>query len=200
MPELLWLADGEFRTPLPLPPAFAQWRAQGGAELSFAPDDEFAALVGALPQLALIALDFPQAGDGRPYSLAALLRHTHGWRGELRAAGAVQIDQLHWLRRVGFDSVATPASWRSGAAQRAIATVLARFSDAYQAALDQPLPVYRRHRRPAAGEALKPPLPCVATAAARAFLFDRVRRDGAALPTPPRSPAAAEEGGRAAAG
>jgi uncharacterized protein (DUF934 family) len=172
MPELLWLAEGLFGAPQPLPPALAQWRAQGGADLLFAPDDDFALLVAALPRLATIALDFPKAGDGRPYSLVALLRGRHGWRGELRAAGAVQIDQLHFMRRVGFDSVAAPAAWRSAAAQRAITAALTSFSDAYQAAADQPLPAWRRHRRPAASEQPLTPLPSVAPAAPRAFLFD----------------------------
>jgi len=52
----------------------------------------------------LIVLDFPKFTDGRAYSQARLLRERLGYRGELRAAGAVFLDQLPFLLRCGFDS------------------------------------------------------------------------------------------------
>ena len=98
----------------------------------------------------LIALDFPKLGDGRAYSLATLLRTRFQYRGELRAIGEVPIDQLHFMRRVGFDSAQLRAEWSTSAQLPVIERALAAFSDAYQGAVDQPQPAYRRHLRPAA--------------------------------------------------
>jgi uncharacterized protein (DUF934 family) len=55
----------------------------------------------------LILLDFPKFTDGRAYTQARLLRERLGYRGELRASGAVFIDQLPFLLRCGFDSFAS---------------------------------------------------------------------------------------------
>jgi uncharacterized protein (DUF934 family) len=52
----------------------------------------------------LIVLDFPKFTDGRAYSQARLLRERLGYQGELRAVGAVFLDQLPFLLRCGFDS------------------------------------------------------------------------------------------------
>ena len=63
--------------------------------------DEFAQH---LPRLALVAIEFPGPGDGRGYSLARLLRERSGFKGEVRAVGAVKRDQVFFMSRVGFDS------------------------------------------------------------------------------------------------
>ena len=55
----------------------------------------------------LIILDFPKFTDGRAYTQARLLRERLGYTGELRASGAVFIDQLPFLLRCGFDSFAS---------------------------------------------------------------------------------------------
>ena len=55
----------------------------------------------------LIMLDFPKFTDGRAYTQARLLRERLGYTGELRASGAVYIDQLPFLLRCGFDSFAS---------------------------------------------------------------------------------------------
>ena len=52
----------------------------------------------------LVVLDFPKFTDGRAYSQARLLRERLGYQGELRATGAVFLDQLPFLLRCGFDS------------------------------------------------------------------------------------------------
>ncbi|MFN2332371.1 MAG: DUF934 domain-containing protein [Halomonas sp.] len=57
-----------------------------------------------LPQLDLVALEFPRFTDGRPYSHARLLRTRLGYRGELRAVGDVRRDQIDFMRRCGFDT------------------------------------------------------------------------------------------------
>ena len=62
------------------------------------------ALVPYLDRLATIALVFPTFRDGRAYSQARLLRERLGYQGELRATGAVFLDQLPFLLRCGFSS------------------------------------------------------------------------------------------------
>jgi uncharacterized protein (DUF934 family) len=68
------------------------------------PGDDLAGLEDFLPRLSLIVLDFPRYGDGRPYSLARLLRERHDYRGELRASGDVLRDQIAFMRRAGIDA------------------------------------------------------------------------------------------------
>ena len=55
----------------------------------------------------LVVLQFPKFTDGRAYTQARLLRERLGYTGELRASGAVFIDQLPFLLRCGFDSFAS---------------------------------------------------------------------------------------------
>ena len=96
-----------------------------------------------LARFAVIGVNFPKFTDGRGYSTARLLRERYGYRGELRAIGDVQHDQLFLLKRCGFDAFAVRAD-------KDIRTALAGlddFSETYQAAVDQPLPLFRR--RPA---------------------------------------------------
>jgi uncharacterized protein (DUF934 family) len=57
-----------------------------------------------LPQLALVAINFPSFGDGRGFSTARILRERYGYSGELRAAGYVIRDQVTYLKRCGFDA------------------------------------------------------------------------------------------------
>jgi uncharacterized protein (DUF934 family) len=64
-----------------------------------------------------------------------------GWQGELRAVGDVLRDQLFYLSRVGFNSFAIR---EDRSAHDALAS-LDDFSERYQGAVDQPLPLFRRH-------------------------------------------------------
>ena len=104
------------------------------------PADDPAGLVADFGRLALIAIRFPQFTDGRGYSIARLLRERHGWRGELRAIGDVQRDQLGFLARVGFDAFALKAGQDIDAALAAFGD----FSESYQAAVDRAQPLFRR--------------------------------------------------------
>lgn len=54
--------------------------------------------------LGLIAVRFASFGDGRPFSIARLLRERLGFAGELRAVGQVQRDQLAFMERCGFNA------------------------------------------------------------------------------------------------
>jgi uncharacterized protein (DUF934 family) len=58
-------------------------------------------------RLALIAIGFPAAGDGRGFSLARELR-LRGFTGELRACGPLIADQYAFARACGLDAVEIP--------------------------------------------------------------------------------------------
>ncbi|HYF57662.1 MAG TPA: DUF934 domain-containing protein [Burkholderiaceae bacterium] len=126
----------------------AQWRADADAwtrraariGVLLGPADDPASIAGDLGRLALVAVAFPSFVDGRGYSIARLLRERHGWRGELRAVGDVARDQLFLLARCGFDAFAL----RDGEDVAACTAAFADFGVRYQAAADEPLPLFRR--------------------------------------------------------
>src|ERR1700756_5291795 len=72
--------------------------------LTLANTEDVLQLGSRLDGVNLVVLDFPKFTDGRAYSQARLLRERLGYRGELRATGAVFLDQLPFLLRCGFDS------------------------------------------------------------------------------------------------
>ena len=93
-----------------------------------------------LINLPLIAVEFAQFVDGRGYSIGRLLRERYGFKGELRAIGDVLRDQLSALSRCGFNSFAL----KEGKSLEDALKAFDDFSDAYQNAVDQPTPYYRR--------------------------------------------------------
>lgn len=97
-------------------------------------------------RFAVIAINFPKFIDGRGYSVGRLLRERYGYRNELRAIGDVLRDQLFFLKRCGFDAYKLRADRDM---QDALAS-LRDFSDPYQAAVDEPRPLFRRATRYAA--------------------------------------------------
>ena len=126
----------------------ARWQAEREALLTrgapvgvvLAPGDAVEEIAADLPHLACVALYFPGPGEGRPYSAARLLRGRYGYRGEIRAVGEVLIDQVHFLKRSGFDVLALRADQDVPAALAALGT----FSVHYQPGADEPLPLFRR--------------------------------------------------------
>jgi uncharacterized protein (DUF934 family) len=107
-----------------------RWRQWPGAlGVRLAPQDAPEDLAGELPRLELVAVEFPNTGDGRGYSIARLLRETYGFAGELRAVGAgVRQDQVFLMSRCGFDSLELAPGEDLGAARHA----LQRYDVAYQ--------------------------------------------------------------------
>jgi uncharacterized protein (DUF934 family) len=140
----------------PIPPSgdvivsLAQWAAHDAAasersgQLGLVlQSDELPEQIPNLERLPLIAIDFPKFGDGRGYTSARLLRQRFGYKGELRAVGDVLRDQLFYMARCGIDSFALKAG-------KDIEGALAAFDDfsvAYQAAADDPRPLFRRVSR-----------------------------------------------------
>lgn len=107
------------------------WLETGADPAAIAPD---------LARLDVIAVRFASFTDGRGYSIARLLRERHGYRAELRAIGDVLRDQLYYLSRCGFDAFALRADQDP---QRAL-SAFDDLSEAYQASVEQPRPLFRR--------------------------------------------------------
>jgi uncharacterized protein (DUF934 family) len=141
------LADGDR-----LPPvggvivSLARFRSEGDAlsegerplGVRLPPEEPVENLAGDLPQLALVALEFPKFRDGRALTAATLLRERFGYKGEIRAVGDVLREQAHVMVRCGFDAFepaddSTPESFRRSAF---------RFHHVYQAAADDRPPAF----------------------------------------------------------
>jgi uncharacterized protein (DUF934 family) len=106
----------------------AQLRERDNVGVWLAPADDPALLAQDVAALPVIAVDFPKFADGRGYSSARLLRERFGFKGELRAVGDVQRDQLYYLQQVGFDAFVLREDKDAQDALRS----LRDFSDGYQ--------------------------------------------------------------------
>jgi uncharacterized protein (DUF934 family) len=102
------------------------WRGRLGVRL--APADRVETLAADLTRLALVAVEFPSPSEGRGYTQASLLRSRYGFRGELRAVGAVKRDQVFFMSRCGIDSFELAAGEDLNAAKAS----LGKFTIAYQ--------------------------------------------------------------------
>ena len=102
--------------------------------------EDVEAIAGDLEHFVVIGLNFPKFTDGRAYSTARLLRERYAYRGEIRAIGDVLQDQLFYMKRCGIDAFAL----REGKDIEAALSGLRVFSETYQAAVDQPQPLFRR--------------------------------------------------------
>lgn len=101
-------------------------------------DEQVEDLAYDLPQLALVALEFPKFRDGRAFSSAMLLRERYGYTGEVRAVGEVLKEQYNYMIRCGFDAfepseAATPEDFERAARL---------FRHVYQAAADDRPPAF----------------------------------------------------------
>ncbi len=106
--------------------------------------DDPASLVDMLDGLTTIAVRFPAFGDGRGYSIGRLLRERYGYRGELRAIGAVARDHLYFMAQCGFDAF----ELRAGEDPKEALAAFDDFSDGYQATVARPQPLFRRRQAP----------------------------------------------------
>jgi len=104
--------------------------------------DDPGALADSLDRLRVVAVRFPAFGDGRGYSIGRLLRERYGYRGELRAVGEVARDHLYLMAQCGFDAF----ELRAGEDPHAALAAFGDFSEAYQATVARPRPLFRRRR------------------------------------------------------
>ncbi len=159
--RLDWTADGSLPTvpaagdiivPLQLWQAMSSEllaRNTGRLGLWLDSSEDPALVADSLEAFSLIAVNFPQFTDGRGYSTARLLRERYGWKGELRAIGDIQRDQLFYLLRCGFDAfllndgLDVPQEDLLRSAQGAL-SAFNDFSEAYQTSVERPQPLFRR--------------------------------------------------------
>lgn len=141
-----WVRDGDDAPPgaalLVMPEDLEARRAAGRrCGLLLATAAEVPALT-VLAEVPLVGIEFTDSHDGRGFSLARLLRRA-GYRGDLRALGAVARDQVFYLARCGFTSFEV-AHDADGADLRA---GLDDFSLVYQPAADERTPIPRLRSR-----------------------------------------------------
>lgn len=144
-PAAQTVAPGQWLVP------FNVWLAQrdslsaraGEIGIWLSPADDLNAVAAEFGAWPLVAIDFPKFTDGRGYSIAWRLRNHHKYTGELRAIGNVLVDQLFFMLRVGFDSLALDPKIAPATAQ----SHLTPFPDTYQGSTDNPDPLFRRADR-----------------------------------------------------
>jgi uncharacterized protein (DUF934 family) len=120
----------------------AAWLArEGRLGVRLAPAESVESLADILPRLALVAVEFPNVGDGRGFSYGRLLRERLRFKGELRAVGAgVKQDKIFLLARCGFESFELPPEENAAEALAA----LRRYDVVYQPA--EPIEGIRQQR------------------------------------------------------
>ena len=119
-----------------------QWQAladKKGSAVQLEPGHSPAPLLDHLKDISLVVVNFPAFMDGRGFSYGRELRE-RGFEGELRAAGHFIRDQLSYLTRCGFNAFQMADESLLESALES----LSDFSEFYQAAPDQPLPLFRR--------------------------------------------------------
>jgi uncharacterized protein (DUF934 family) len=143
------VADGPVAAHTIVPASYAVSHAdslfRNGREIGvwIAGDGEPDELAGFLDRIPLIAIRFSTLNDGRGLSIAVLLRTRLGFKGELRAIGAVHEDVLHYMRRCGFDSYELP----DGHDPNVAISAMGPYSEYYQGSVIDPRPAFRRVAR-----------------------------------------------------
>ena len=102
--------------------------------------EDIEALTDEMMDIPVIAINFPKFVDGRGFSAARLLRERRGYRGELRAIGEIIRDQLFLMQRCGFNAFEFASEIDLAEARKS----LRDFTEAYQVAVDQPEPLFKR--------------------------------------------------------
>ncbi len=139
--------EGKVLVPLPVWNCqYESLRGRAGLGLWLAGFERIEDIPDEVHRFPVIAVDFHKFTDGRGYTLAYRLRRQYGYRGELRAMGDIQRDQLFYLRRVGFDSYAV----REDKDPQDALAGFEDFSVTYQASADVDAPLFRRVARGAA--------------------------------------------------
>lgn len=128
VPFVLWQAQGD------------ALKARGDIGVWLSPNDDLIEVAKSFGSWPLVAIDFPKFTDGRGYSIAWRLRNHYKYDGELRAIGNVLVDQIFFMLRVGFDTLALDPKVSATTAE----SHLTPFPDTYQGSTDNPEPLFRR--------------------------------------------------------
>ena len=107
-------------------------------------DEPPEAIAGDVGRFAVVAVNFPKFQDGRGFSIARLLRERFHYKGELRAVGHITRDHLYYLEACGFDAF----ELREGEDPEDALAAFGAFSEAYQASVTRPVPLFRRRAAP----------------------------------------------------
>jgi uncharacterized protein (DUF934 family) len=140
------LADDEAAPSGDVIVSFARFHAEGerlagegrAVGVRVAAGEAIESLAYDLPEIAVVALEFPKFKDGRAYSAARLLRERYGYAGEVRAVGDVLLEQAPFMIRCGFDAF-EPAD---GTGPDEWAAAAGRYRHVYQRAADGREPAF----------------------------------------------------------
>jgi uncharacterized protein (DUF934 family) len=149
--QTVGLEGNDVPAPLPAGPVLvplAAWKARREELLArhepfgvwLKPDEDPGELAADVKLLKQVGVHFPKWGDGRGFSTGTLLRGRYGYKGELRAFGDIGRDHLFHLARCGFDAFKLNPRHDP---EKALAG-FDDFSVKYQAAIDEPDPLFRR--------------------------------------------------------
>jgi uncharacterized protein (DUF934 family) len=122
--------------------SLAQWEtldSKAGTAVQLEPGQPPAPLLDNMADIELVAINFPALTDGRGFSYARELRE-RGYEGELRAVGNFVRDQMYYLKRCGFNAFQLSDDTQL---EDALAS-LDEYDEHYQAASDEPRPLFRR--------------------------------------------------------
>lgn len=108
--------------------------------LIVAPDVDFDLLAEVIHSAELVAVNFPSFTDGRGFSIGRMIRGRFGFKKPIVAYGSFIRDQLFYLKRCGFEGFIFDESVDASSYGESLRV----FSDGYQAAVDQPVPLFRR--------------------------------------------------------
>jgi len=93
-----------------------------------------------LKDLNIVGLNFEKFADGRSFSQARIIREQLDFGGEIRVNGDFYQDQMFYLARSGVNAFLI----EDDANSESMIESLSDFSDSYQAACDEPQPLFRR--------------------------------------------------------
>ena len=118
-----------------------QWlAAKAKLGLRIGPADAVESIIADLARFSVIAIEFGGLAEGRGYSQAQLLRTRFNFKGEIRAVGKIQRDQVFYMARCGFDAFEFPEGTDLDVALSAFKD----FDVAYQPSSDQGVQMRRR--------------------------------------------------------
>lgn len=125
-----------------------RWQAEKGALVAsgqplavrLIPSATVADLGEDLPLLSMVVMDINPFTDGRSFSQIRALREHLGFRGEIRVMGDFLRDQMFFLHRLGANTF----QFAPGTDLKDRLKAFEEFTVTYQAASDQPLPLFRR--------------------------------------------------------
>jgi uncharacterized protein (DUF934 family) len=118
-----------------------RWLAAGNKlGVRLGPADAVEGIAADLSRISLVALEFGGLAEGRGYTHAQLLRSRYHFKGEIRAVGKIQRDQVFYMARCGFDSFEFP----EGTDLNVALTAFNDFTIAYQPSADQGVELTKR--------------------------------------------------------